>query len=49
MSCRIAEVDEFIARLWGVHSAVKKEGYVQVQCLVSYGSVFTEECQRTSL
>lgn len=26
---RIMEVDDFIAKLWEVHLAVKKEGYVQ--------------------
>lgn len=26
----LAEVDEFIAKLWQVHLAVKKEGYTQV-------------------
>jgi hypothetical protein len=28
--CRIAEVDDFIAKLWKVHLEVKKEGYAQV-------------------
>ncbi len=28
--CRLAEVDDFIAKLWNIHTAVKKEGYVQV-------------------
>lgn len=32
---RIAEVDEFIAKLWQVHLAVKKEGYTQVDRLGS--------------
>ena len=27
---RLVEVDDFIAELWKVHQAVKKEGYVQV-------------------
>lgn len=27
---RLIEVDDFIAKLWEVHLAVKKEGYVQV-------------------
>ena len=27
---RIAEVDDFISKLWQVHLAVKKEGYTQV-------------------
>lgn len=34
---RLVEVDDFIADLWKVHQAVKKEGYVQVsadQCLL---------------
>lgn len=26
----LAEVDDFIAKLWEVHLAVKKEGYTQV-------------------
>ena len=28
--CRLVEVDDFIAKLWDVHLALKKEGYVQV-------------------
>jgi hypothetical protein len=27
---RLVEIDEFMAELWKVHLAVKKEGYVQV-------------------
>ena len=27
---RLVEVDDFIAELWKVHQAVKKEGYAQV-------------------
>lgn len=27
---RIMEFDDFIAKLWDVHLAVKKEGYIQV-------------------
>lgn len=30
---RLVEVDDFIAKLWAVHLAVKKEGYVQVKYL----------------
>ena len=30
---RLIEVDDFIAKLWDVHLAVKKEGYVQVNLL----------------
>jgi hypothetical protein len=29
-AARLLEVDDFIADLWKVHQAVKKEGYVQV-------------------
>ena len=29
---RVVEVDDFIAGLWRIHLAVKKEGYVQVDC-----------------
>lgn len=28
--CRLIEVDDFIANLWNVHLAVKKEGFAQV-------------------
>ena len=35
--CRIVEVDDFIAKLWDVHLAVSKEGYVQVSsCLIPF-------------
>ena len=27
---RLVDVDDFIANLWNIHLAVKKEGYVQV-------------------
>ncbi len=27
---RLLDVDEFIARLWQIHLAVKEQGYVQV-------------------
>ena len=27
---RLVEIDEFMAELWKVHLAVKKQGYVQV-------------------
>lgn len=27
---RLVEIDEFMAELWKVHLAVKKEGYAQV-------------------
>ena len=30
MKCRLAEVDDFIAGLWNIHVAVKKEGFAQV-------------------
>lgn len=30
---RLAGVDDFIAKLWNVHLAVKKEGYRQVRII----------------
>lgn len=30
---RLVDIDEFMAELWKVHLAVKKEGYVQVRRL----------------
>ena len=30
-TCRIVEVDDFIAKLWNIHLAVAQEGYVQVR------------------
>jgi hypothetical protein len=33
---RLLEVDDFIADLWKVHQAVKKEGYVQVSTHVKH-------------
>jgi len=35
------EVDEFIANLWNVHLAVKKEGYVQVDLSIHPGLSFS--------
>jgi hypothetical protein len=35
MLYRLAEVDDFIAKLWGIHCAVKDIGYTQVYS--SYG------------
>lgn len=28
--CRLASIDDFIAKLWDIHEKVKREGYVQV-------------------
>lgn len=30
MSCRVADGDEFIQKLWDIHLKVEKEGYTQV-------------------
>ena len=34
---RLADVDDFIAKLWDVHMSVKKQGYVQVSSPCSQG------------
>lgn len=46
---RLVDVDDFIAELWKVHVAVKKEGYVQVRCLeVSYPADATDKGSRST-
>ena len=36
---RLADVDEFIAKLWSIHLQVKGEGYVQVPFIISHNLV----------
>lgn len=40
LNVRLIEIDDFIAKLWKVHLAVKEEGYAQVS-IMSLNAVFT--------